>query len=157
VSEENPIYLDYYPTLSITEFDASDLTLEFQSDRRLRYQWEKFELGNGLVLFQYRVSSEAKSVTLTIKHRDELVADSPYYIGTVVHEDCSCPLATATQWLHDFRCSKTQPQITDDLKPYQDGVNITDLYERATKQFSRVSFVHYSIVNSKVSAVCPGS
>ena len=51
-----------------------------------------------------------------------------------------------------FNVQKVDKQIVEDLQPFQEeGINITRLYERGGELFSRVSFIHYSIVDSKVS------
>ena len=51
----------------------------------------------------------------------------------------------------DFECREADSQILDDLEPFREGgINITNLYERGAEMFPRVSFIHYSIVDSKV-------
>ena len=53
--------------------------------------------------------------------------------------------------MSDFECREADSQIMDDLEPFRDGgINITNLYERGGEMFSRNSFIHYSIVDSKV-------
>lgn len=122
-------------------------------NERVRRRLENFNLGGGLLLFQYRCYSNHKSLTISITYSGKHIAKSPYTVKNVLHENCACPLRSADQWLSDFKCpKKLDPQIRADLKPFKkEGINITGLYERGGELFSRHSFIHYSIVNHKVS------
>lgn len=110
------------------------------------------DLKQGLLLYQYRVASDYEWLKISIQYNGKHVAQSPYKVGPVLHENCACPLRSYQEWLEDFQCSEVDEQIVEDLKPFQEeGINITRLYERGGELFSRVSFIHYSIVDSKVS------
>ncbi len=102
-------------------------------------------------MYKYRVFSEAHSLSVHIKYEGKHIAASPYQLGPVMHEDCVCPLRNPSQWLEDFHCPAIQPQIANDLREFKSrGVNVSELYDIATKMFSRSSLVHYSIINGKV-------
>lgn len=118
----------------------------------MRRRFEVINLGWGLLLYQYRCHSNHESLTITIKHGGKLVSKSPYTVKNVLHEDCYCPLRSTKQWLADFDCPRQlDPQIDADLKSFRkDGINVTALYERGGELFSHHSFIHYSIVDSKV-------
>ena len=104
-------------------------------------------------MYQFRVFSDLQSLTMHVKYKGRPLGRSPFQLSPVLHEDCASQLRTSSQWLKDFKCRSEEPQIVRDLKPFKDrgGVNVSDLYDRATKMFSRQSLVHYSIVNGKVS------
>ena len=103
------------------------------------------------MLYQYRCFSDHDSLTISITYNGKHIAESPYTVRNVFHENCACPLRSADRWLADFECPKKEPQIRADLKPLKEAINITGLYERGGELFSRSSFIHYSIVNGKVS------
>lgn len=92
------------------------------------------------------------SLTISVQYEGKHLANSPYNVGIILHEDCACPLKTSNEWLEDFKCPNSEPQIAYDLKAFKSvgGVNVTDLYDRAGALYSSVSFVHYSIVDGQV-------
>lgn len=113
-------------------------------------------LGSGLFLVQYKMFGDFEDVSLTITHDNRHVSGSPYYLGVLFHNDCACPLVSAEAWLSRHECPEVEEaQIAEDLEPFrsaEEGVNITELYQRASVAYSRNSFVHYSVVKGKVSA-----
>lgn len=144
---------------SYTDVTDSTFLVSYETDtdgNRLRLRRESFDLRNGLLLHQYRVSGDYQSITISVQYNGKHVADSPYKVGPVLHENCACPLRSHEEWMRDFECREADSQILDDLKPFrEDGINVTNLYERGAEMFPRVSFIHYSIVDSKVSVhVC---
>lgn len=119
---------------------------------RVRRRQEVLHLGDGLILHQFRVFDDYKTITISVQYQGKHVAGSPYKVGPVLHEDCACPLRSLDQWMEDFECPETDDQILADLEPFlETGINITDLYERGGEMFARNSFIHYSIIDGKVS------
>jgi hypothetical protein len=109
-------------------------------------------LGRGLVLYQYRPYDDYESITISVKYKGRHVGKSPYVVANVLYENCACPVVRVEEWLERHECGEIDEQILKDLAPFgEDGVNITDLYERAGRAYERNSFVHYSIVDGKVS------
>ena len=94
-----------------------------------------------------------EEVNVEVKHQGKHVARSPYALGGTFHEDCYCPLASVDEWLNNFDCpSEMDPQIVEDLEPFKkDGIDVSSLFQKATEGYKSASFVHYSIVNGKVS------
>lgn len=89
---------------------------------------------------------------ISIKHDGQHVGKSPYVVPNVFHENCACPLVDVETWLEKHQCGEIDKQIADDLKPFREnGVNISDLYSKVGGAYERNSFVHYSIVDGKVS------
>lgn len=141
--------------------DVTETTFEvlYETDdaggNRVRRRQEILNLRDGLILHQFRVFGNYQSLTISVTYRGKQVADSPYRVGPVLHEDCACPLRSLDEWMSDFGCPETDPQIIEDLEPFRkDGVNVTNLYERGGEMFPRNSFIHYSIVDSKVFIHC---
>ena len=139
--------------------EATETTFEvsYEADGvgggRVRRRHEVLDLRDGLILFQFRVFHDYRSLTISVQYRGKHIADSPYRVGPVLHEDCACPLRSLDQWMTDFACPETDSQILEDLEPFREnGINVTDLYERGGELFPRNSFIHYSIVDSKVCA-----
>ena len=140
----------------MTDCSKDAFHVEFVSPKgRVRRRQEMDYLGRGLFLFHYRMFGDYEEVTLEVKHAGTHVTGSPYSLGGLLHEDCFCPLGSVEEWLSNFNCpSELDPQIVEDLKPFKEGgVNVTDLYERASKGYRSASFVHYSIINGKVGVV----
>ncbi len=148
------IYCTHYN--SLTDFDESSLSISIESPQKVRYRTETLNLGDGLLFYQYRIFSETHTLAIHIRHKGRAIAQSPYQLGPLMHENCACPLRSPVQWLEDFNCPAIQPQIANDLKTFRaKGVNVTEFYDTATEMFSRSSMVHYSIVDGKVShSVC---
>ena len=120
----------------------------------VRRRQETLYLGDGLLLYQFRVFQDYQSLTISVRYRGNHVAESPYTVGPVLHENCACPLRTMDQWVADFGCPETDSQILRDLEPFRgNGINVTGLYERGGELFSRNSFINYSIVEGKVCVV----
>lgn len=138
----------------MTDIDESSLAITIESPQKIRYRTDIHPLEDGLLLYKYRVFSEAHSLSVHIKYKGEHIAASPYQLGPVMHENCACPQRSPSQWLEDFYCPAIQSQIYKDLKEFRnEGVNVSELYDTATKMFSRASLVHYSIVNGKVGTI----
>lgn len=122
------------------------------SDSRVRGRTESTHLGGGLVLYQHRPFDDYETLKISIKHDGQHVGKSPYVVTNVFHENCACPLVDVETWLEKHQCGKIDKQIADDLKPFREnGVNISDLYSKVGGAYERNSFVHYSIVDGKVS------
>lgn len=138
---------------SITECPEDAFSIDVYSpNERVRRRLEKNYLGHGLFLVQYRMYGDYPEVFLSVTHEGKHVPKSPYFLGVMLHEDCACPLWTVEEWLAHFGCSQEESQIAEDLEPFRsEGVNVTGLYERAGQAYSRNSFVHYSIIDGKVS------
>ena len=146
---------------SITECpeDAFSVDMFSPTHGRVRRRSETNYLGRGLFLVQYRMYGDYVDVSLSVKHNDQHVSRSPYFLGAMLHEDCACPQSEVDEWLARFDCPAEESQIAEDLEPFRsEGVNVTGLYERAGEAYSRSSFVHYSIINGKVSRliICEG-
>lgn len=138
--------------------DSFLIAIKDPATERVRVRTERFYLGRGLLLYQYRVYSDYESLTISVTYDGRHVAKSPYTVRNVLHEDCACPLRSAKEWLQDFQCPKSDTQIRSDLKPFvKGGVNVTGLYERGGELFSRNSFIHYSVVDNKLYAQKFGS
>ena len=135
--------------------DVNDATFEvnIESDSgRVRRRTESTHLGWGLVLYQYRPYDDYESITISIRYKGRHVGKSPYIVPNVFHENCACPLIGVEEWLERHKCGEVDKQILKDLAPFrEDGINITNLYDRAGRAYERNSFVHYSIVDGKVS------
>ena len=135
----------------------STFVVSYEADAdggRLKARRGVFDLRGGLLLYQYRVLGDYQRISVSIQYNGKHVADSPYSVGPVLHEDCACPLRSYEEWMRDHECREADPQILEDLEPFQEGgINITNLYERGAEMFPRVSFIHYSIVDSKVGPV----
>ena len=133
-------------------FVVSYVAVDVNGDEttRMRLRSGVFDLRDGLFLHQFRVFSDYRSMTVSIQYNGKHVANSPYKVGPVLHENCACPLRSDVEWMSDYECPETDPQIETDLEPFRKGVNITNLYERGGEMFPRHSFIHYSIVDSKV-------
>ncbi len=122
------------------------------SGQRIRRRLVMNYLGRGLFLVQYRVYADYLDVFLSVTCNGQHVPESPYSLGVLLQEDCACPLATVEEWLDNFNCPREEAQIAEDLEPFRsEGVNVTGLYERAGRAYSRSSFIHYSIIDGKVS------
>ena len=133
--------------------DDTTFEVNIESDSsRVRRRTESTHLGRGLVLYQYRPFDDYESVTVSVRYEGHHVGKSPYVVPNVFHENCACPLIGVEEWLERHQCGEVDKQIAEDLAPFREnGVNITDLYERSGKAYERNSFVHYSIVDGKVS------
>ncbi|XP_064393653.1 protein O-glucosyltransferase 2-like isoform X2 [Halichondria panicea] len=143
---------------NLTDFDESSLSISIESPQKVRYRTETLNLGDGLLFYQYRIFSETHTLAIHIRHKGRAIAQSPYQLGPLMHENCACPLRSPVQWLEDFNCPAIQPQIANDLKTFRaKGVNVTEFYDTATEMFSRSSMVHYSIVDGKLYARTFGS
>lgn len=128
------------------------MTLHSPRDGRVRHRLKMDYHGRGLFLVQYRMYWNYIDASMSVMHKGKHVSESPYSLGVLLHEDCACPLYTPGEWLGNFQCPEDQEQIAQDLEPFRkEGVNVTGLYDRAGKAYSRSSFVHYSIVGGKVS------
>ena len=126
--------------------------MTIDSDTRVRRRMDSFHLGGGLVLYQYRPFDDYETVTVAVRYHGKHVGKSPYVVHNVFHENCACPLVGVAEWVEQHQCGETDKQILDDLAPFREnGVNISDLYEKSGKAYPRNSFVHYSIVDGKVS------
>ena len=129
-------------------------TWKFSSRSKYCTSSQVLNLRDGLILHQFRIFHDYQSLSISVTYRGKHVAHSPYRVGPVLHEDCSCPLRSIDEWMGDFDCPETDPQILEDLEPFRkDGINVTNLYERGGELFPRNSFIHYSIVDGKVLAV----
>ncbi len=119
---------------------------------RVRRRQSMDYLGRGLFLIHYRMFGDYEEVSLEVKHGGKHVASSPYALGPVFHEDCYCPLLSVDEWLRDFNCpTDLDPQIVQDLEPFRDtGINVTELFRRASEGYRTSSFIHYSIIDHKV-------
>ena len=127
------------------------MDLQSKRDQRVRRRLQIDSLGHCLFLVQYRMFGDYTDVSLSVTHNGLHVSQSPYFLGVMLHEDCACPLSTVEEWLAHFQCPTAEPQIAEDLEPFRsEGVNVTELYERAGRLYSRSSFVHYSIIGGKV-------
>ena len=74
-----------------------------------------------------------------------------HFVGTVLTDRCHCPYRPLDQWLSDFQCPHSYDQINANLAPFQnEGIELEDIYNRLTREFSYVHGVHYSIVDNKV-------
>ena len=114
---------------------------------------ELYNLDKGLSLCRYRVYREAEGVSVTVKLHGEHIKGSPFQAGTFLPEDCHCPHRSTEQWLTDFHCPTTQEQVDSDLSQFQSsGIQLKGLYDRVAKRFPHTSFVHYSIIENKVSS-----
>ena len=134
----------------VTEWTFS-VSFESVDGIRVRIRRGIFNLGHGLVLCQYRVMDDYQRVKISILHNDKHVAGSPYIVGPVLHENCACPLQSYAEWMENFQCPEADERIRLDLELFQEeGINITNLYERGAEMFPRISFIHYSIVDHKV-------
>ena len=140
-------------THSFSNVEDTTFEVNIESDsNRVRQRVESTHLGRGLVLYQYRPYDDYKSITISIRYKGRHVGKSPYVVPNVFHENCACPLIGVEEWLERHECGEIDEQILKDLAPFREnGVNITDLYERSGKAYERNSFVHYSIVDGKVS------
>ena len=140
-------------THSFSNVDDATFEVNIESDSsRVRRRVELTPLGRGLVLYQYRPYDDYESITISVRYKGHHVGKSPYIIPNVFHENCACPLIGVEEWLERHECGEVDKQIFKDLAPFREnGVNITDLYERAGSAYERNSFVHYSIVDGKVS------
>lgn len=141
--------------VSITECAEDAFVVDVYSNRkeRVRRRLETEYLGRGLFLVQYRMYGDYMDVSLSVTYRGKHVSNSPYFLGVMLHEDCACPqAATPEEWLASYGCPASEDQIEEDLEIFgSEGVNVTGLYERAGQAYSRSSFVHYSIIDGKVS------
>lgn len=135
--------------------DVNDATFEvnIESDTgRVRRRTESTHLGRGLVLYQYRPFDDYESIKVSVRYKGRHVGESPYVVPNVFHENCACPLIGVEAWLENHECGEVDEQILKDLVHFREnGVNISDLYDRAGRAYERNSFVHYSIVDGKVS------
>ena len=130
-------------SVSYTDVTKSTFLVSYETDDRVKLRREVFDLRDGLLLHQFRVSGDYQSMTISVEYNGKHVADSPYKVGPVLHENCACPLRTVEEWMDDFECRETDSQILDDLGPFQEiGINITQLYERGAEMFPRTSFIH---------------
>ena len=132
-------------------FEVSYETDDAGSNNRVRRRQEVLNLRDGLILHQFRIYHDYHSLAISVTYRGKHVAGSPYHVGPVLHEDCACPLRSLDEWTRDFDCPEPDPQILEDLEPFrEDGINVTNLYDRGGELFPRHSFIHYSIVDGKV-------
>ena len=145
------VYACSYSNVVDTTFQV-----DIESDSgRVRRRVESTHLGRGLVLYQYRPFDDYESIRISIGYKGRHVGESPYVVANVFHENCACPLTGVEEWLERHKCGEIDKQIVNDLEPFREsGVNISDLYERAGEAYARNSFVHYSIVDGKVSKNC---
>ena len=115
---------------------------------------EKYSLGGGLIAYVCRFYSDHLALTLSITHNGKHVAQSPYQLRNVFSDFCNCPYRTAEQWLSDFECPKSDPQIVADLEPFKLGINVSELSQRGAKEYEGWSYIHYSIIGNKVCQDC---
>ncbi|CAI8019667.1 Protein O-glucosyltransferase 2 [Geodia barretti] len=147
-----------YRDVTEATFEVSYETDDAGSNNRVRRRQEVLNLRDGLILHQFRIYHDYHSLAISVTHRGKHVAGSPYHVSPVLHEDCACPLRSLDEWTRDFDCPDTDPQILEDLEPFrEDGINVTNLYDRGGELFPRHSFIHYSIVDGKVYAQSFGS
>lgn len=111
---------------------------------------EKYSLGGGLIVYVCRFYSDHLAVDLSITHNGKHVAQSPYRLRNVFSDYCNCPFRNPQQWLSDYECPATDPQIVSDLKPFESGINVTELSQRGAKEYDGWSFIHYSIIGNKL-------
>ncbi len=142
-----------FPSITDCLEDAFVVTPSSPTDSRVRCRVETKYLGRGLFLVQYRLYRSYTEMSMTVTHKGQHVSGSPYFLGSMLHEDCACPLKTPKKWLTDFKCPKVEEQIAEDLAPFrEEGVNVSGLYQRMEQAYPRNSLVHYSIVDGKVGA-----
>ncbi|XP_014770860.1 protein O-glucosyltransferase 2 [Octopus bimaculoides] len=115
---------------------------------------------DGSYIVRYRLHRSYKDIEIHVKHKGKHVSSSPFTLhGTSYHEDCYCPVLNFDKWLKVMECPSTYKQIDDDLKIWQNAINMEKLAPKIVKRFNQHgqhSICHYKIINNKLSRKCYG-
>lgn len=73
---------------------------------------------DGLYIARYKLYQTCNRIEITVKRKNEHLAESPYVINDAVYsEDCECPVKDVSRWLNDWQCT-VPAQIASDLNHF---------------------------------------
>lgn len=73
-----------------------------------------------MLIVRYKLYETCENLVISVKYKDEHVAESPYAIKTSVHsEDCKCPKKDLKSLLETWECSDMPQQLANDLALFE--------------------------------------
>jgi len=134
-----------------------NLNVVYSSRDRVRVWPDLLDRNDGSYIARFRLMETYQDLTISVKFKNEHVADSPYLVkGQVYHEQCNCPEHDTNKWLSDMKCPNSFGQIERDLANFP----IIDIKQLRNEGFSRLdqtALCHYSLLKGKLYRRCPGS
>lgn len=92
---------------------------ETKNQRPCRIWSNVLDRKDGSFIARYKVYETCKNLVISVKYRDEHVAESPYVIRNRVQpEDCSCPYENLEVMLSKWECGEVAEQLQTDLKQF---------------------------------------
>ncbi|CAH1129375.1 unnamed protein product [Ceutorhynchus assimilis] len=154
--------LKHFFTFLFFSFNAVDSTIP---NAKLSKVWGPGLVPHNIVMparyfFIQGVDEHNNSVIISIKHKNQHVAESPYKIDEKIYSDeCNCPQKSLTHLLDLWECPEIPKQILNDFNVFDNKINWNELRPKIVSQFDKphsVSLCHYIIKNNKLYRKCYG-
>ena len=88
------------------------------------------------------------------KSDNQRIAKSPYYLGSVIQDDCFCPEDNLTEWYKKMNCNQSYTQIEVDMNRIESPVDLKKMNKKIKQKYNKEyshSLCNYVILNNKVS------
>ncbi|CAK8671878.1 unnamed protein product [Clavelina lepadiformis] len=137
--------------------DAFKFTLGSPSGARVRAWVTLLNRHNGSYIGRFRMYDYSGDITISVTHKGNHVAQSPYTIKDVYGDECDCPLNNRKQWMKALECPSSYKQIEEDFKN-RETIDLTTLKEKVLARYGKHhSLCHYVVKDNEVYRECHGS
>ncbi|KAF2880184.1 hypothetical protein ILUMI_25985 [Ignelater luminosus] len=110
-------------------------------------------------IIRYKVYETCGNFIVSLKYKDDHIANSPYTIDNEVYpDDCNCALKNINMWLKEWECGDVPEQISNDLKRFN-NINFKAIRQKIITKYDSpgsISLCHYIIKENKIYRTCYG-